>query len=102
MRGDGTGTALTPVGAATISGALATILFYFIGLIPHWASLPGQVQGAVQTLVTAVLVYLGGWFNVVRSKGQRVELALTAGALPTVQAAPAEAPAGGEPAGTPG
>jgi hypothetical protein len=75
----------TPVGGATVAGALATILLYFAGLWPPFEHLPGQVQGAVQVLVTAVLVYLGGWLQVVRSPGQTATIGLTASRLPTVQ-----------------
>jgi hypothetical protein len=84
----------TPVGAGTAAGALTTVIFYFLSLWPAYAHLPGQVQSAVQTIATALLIYLGGWASVVRSPGQQVRLRLTASPLPMLEEFRPPAPEG--------
>jgi hypothetical protein len=82
----------TPLGAGAFAGAIATIAFYFLGLWPAYQRLPGQVQGAAETVIIAVAVYLAGWLTIVRAPGQTVQLGLTASPLPTVQAEPETTP----------
>jgi hypothetical protein len=84
----------TPVGASALSAALVTIVMSLLSLWPVWARVPSATQAAVQTVLTAVAVYLGGWVAVVRAPGQQVALELTASPLPTVQNAAAVKPAG--------
>ena len=76
----------TPVGGAGLGAAVSQIAMYFVGLIPAYQHLPGQVQGAVSVIVSFFLAYLGGWFMVTRADGQKVTLELTPQKVPTVQA----------------
>jgi predicted anti-sigma-YlaC factor YlaD len=80
----------TPVGASALAAAVVTVLMYFAGLWPPFARTPSQVQGAVQVILTAVVVYGAGYLAVVRAPGQQVRMELTPSPLPTVQLAPAE------------
>ena len=77
----------TPVGASALAGALVTIAMYCLSLWRGWSQVPGDVKGAVQTVLTALAVYGAGYLSVVRAPGQSVQMELTPSALPTVQLA---------------
>jgi hypothetical protein len=81
----------TPVGAATQAACLAQVIIYLATLWwPWFAALPSGIVLAITTIVTGIVAYLGGWLRVVTTPGQALTTTLTASALPTLQATPAE------------
>lgn len=77
----------TPVGAGASAATLTAVA---LGLLNGWhwyATQSTAVQSAVQAVVSGIVVYLAGWWNVVRQHGQTTTLSLTNSVLPTVQVA---------------
>jgi hypothetical protein len=89
----------TPVGAGATGAAIANVLLYLLSLWHAYAAVPTSVKASIQTIVTALVVYLAGWFNVTRQPNQEATVTLTPSLLPTVKLAAEEAAA---PAGSAG